>query len=62
MAPLSRYNVFGIEMNAKAALAVQIGFCVWPALTGNSARPGMVLALNLLPVAIGGACYYWRLL
>lgn len=50
MAPNARCSILGFEMGAKAALAVQFGICAWPAISGGTARPSLLLILNALPV------------
>lgn len=59
LAPYARHSIFGIEMGARAALAVQIGICSWPALSGNAPLPALLLALNGLPVLFGALA--WQL-
>jgi hypothetical protein len=60
LAPHSRHSVFGIEMGAKMALAVQVGFCCWPALSGQAARPGVLLAMNGMPTFLAAALFFAR--
>ena len=52
-APHARHSIFGMEMGAKAALAVQAGLSTYPMLSGG--RAGTAIALNVLPMLLGAA-------
>ena len=57
-APNMRHNIFGVTMGARMALAAQAALASYPAVNG-AARPGVVLALNGIPIFLGAA--YWHL-
>ena len=57
LAPNARHSIFGVEMGAKAALAVQIGVCTWPAFTGDAPKPWLLIALNALPAMLGAVMF-----
>jgi hypothetical protein len=57
-APYARHNLFGIEMGARAALAAQFAIASLPALNGGADRPGVLLALNGLPILVGSVLYH----
>ena len=55
--PSARHSVFGLEMSAKAALAVQVAVASWPAFNGAVGRPAVLIALNCVPALLGAALF-----
>ena len=49
--PNARHSIFGIQLGAKAALAVHLGIATWPHVGGGELVTG--IALNGLPVMYG---------
>ena len=59
-APHARHDIMGVPMGARTALAVHVGIASMPALGAAAHVAGRVLAINLVPVAIGAGAYMLR--